>query len=358
MTETVALVLAGGKGQRLWPLSRENRPKQFVSVVNEDTLIQTTVDRLLAVFPAERIYISTTEKYLPSVLAAGTPVPACNIILERRPLGPATAFPLAHAVIHRVHGDDVRVFSCSSDHFVQGAAEFERTLSELASGVFDRGAAVTVLGAKVLEPDDRLGYMRLAPTGTPELFRAVSLSEKPSLDEARSLAESGAVCWNTQNYLARSAEVLQVIGRVFPEQTAAVVAYAEQWAAHPEEREYGYDGAPFPGHELDPFFADGSEVEVLVRDFGWSDVGTWERVLQAREKAGAAVLPPALIQDSRDVVAISTDGRPIVACGVEDLIIVSHDDAVYVLNRSVASSLNSVKEWRAAVASAGEEELL
>ena len=358
MTETVALVLAGGKGERLWPLSRKNRPKQFVSVVNEATLIQTTVDRLLSVFPAERIYVSTTEKYLPSVLAADIPVPPENVILERRPLGPATAFPLAHAVIHRVGGDDVRVFSCSSDHFIQGAAEFERTLSELADGVFDRGAAVTVLGAKVLEPDDRLGYMRLEPTETPELFRAVSLSEKPSLDEARSLAESGAVCWNTQNYLARSADVLEVLRRVHPGPTAEVIAYAEQWAAHPEEREYGYDGSPFPGHELDPFFDDGAAVDVLVRDFGWSDVGTWERVLQARELAGAAALPPVLMQGSRDVVAISTDGRPIVACGVEDLIIVSHDDAVYVLNRTVASSLNSVKEWRSAVAGAGEEELL
>ncbi|MFC5338948.1 hypothetical protein ACFPII_10610, partial [Leucobacter denitrificans] len=100
-----------------------------------------------------------------------------------------------------------------------------------------------------------------------------------------------------------------------------------------------------------------AEVDVLVRDFGWSDVGTWERVLQAREQLGPE-LPAALIPDSRNIVAISTDGRPIVACGVEDLVIVSHDDAVYVLNRSVASSLESVKEWRAAVAGAGEEGLL
>lgn len=358
MTETVALILAGGKGERLWPLSRKNRPKQFVSVVNEATLIQMTVDRLVGVIPAERIYVSTTEKYLPSVRAAETPIPPENIILERRPLGPATAFPLAHAVIHRAHGGDVRVFSCSSDHFVENEAEFERTLAELVGGVFDRGAAVTVLGAKVLEPDDRLGYMRLEPTDAPEVFRAVSLAEKPSLEEARTLAEHGAVCWNTQNYLARSADVLEVLHRVHPGPTAEVVEYAEQWVSHPEEREYGYDGSPFPGHELDPYFADGAEVDVIVRDFGWSDVGTWERVLQARERAGATALPPVLMQDSRDVVAISTDGRPIVACGVEDLIIVSHDDAVYVLNRAVASSLSSVKEWRAAVADAGEEELL
>lgn len=358
MTEPVAVVLAGGQGQRLWPLSRKNRPKQFVSVVSEDTLIQTTVDRLSSVFPPERIYISTTERYLPDVLAAGTPVPPENIILERRPLGPATAFVLAHAVIRRLHGPDVRVLTCPSDHFVQAAAEFERTISELTEGVFDTGAAVTVLGATPTEPDDRLGYMRLEPTEQPGLFRALSLSEKPSVEDARALGESGAACWNTANYLARSAKVLEVLERVHPEETAEILAYARTWVEDPSERMYGYDGTPLAGHELDPFFTDGAEVDVLVRDFGWSDVGTWERVLQAREKVGAPKLPAALIQDSKDVVAISTDGRPIVACGVEDLIIVSHDDAVYVLNRSVASSLESVREWRAAVSSAGEEGLL
>ncbi|MGO3146201.1 MAG: sugar phosphate nucleotidyltransferase [Leucobacter sp.] len=358
MTEPVAVVLAGGKGQRLWPLSRKNRPKQFVSVVSEKTLIQTTVDRLLSVFPAERIYISTTEKYLPDVLAAQTDVPSDNIILERRPLGPATAFVLAHAVMQRLHGDDVRVLTCPSDHYVQNAPVFERTIAELVAGNYDFDGAVTVLGATPTEPDDRLGYMRLEPTETPDFFRAMTLSEKPSIDEARALGESGVACWNTANYLAKPGSVLQVLRQVYPIHTAEIEAYAHKWAEDPSERAYGYDGIPLEGHELDPFFIANAEVDVLVRDFGWSDVGTWERVLQARAKRDAPEMPAALIQDSRDVVAISTDGRPIVACGVADLIIVSHDDAVYVLNRSVASSLDSVKEWRAAVAGAGEEGLL
>ncbi|QNN62398.1 sugar phosphate nucleotidyltransferase [Leucobacter denitrificans] len=357
MTEPVAVVLAGGKGQRLWPLSRKNRPKQFVSVVSEKTLIQTTVDRLLSVFPPERIYISTTEKYLSDVCAANIPVPEENIILERRPLGPATAFVLAHAVMQQLHGDNVRVLTCPSDHYVQDPAEFERTIAELADGVFENGATVTVLGAKPTEPDDRLGYMRLEPTKTPDFFHAVTLSEKPSLEEAKELGESGVACWNTANYLAKPGAVLEILRRVYPIHTAEIVAYAKHWVDDVDERTYGYDGVPLEGHELDPFFIADAEVDVLVRDFGWSDVGTWERVLQAREQLGPE-LPAALIPDSRNIVAISTDGRPIVACGVEDLVIVSHDDAVYVLNRSVASSLESVKEWRAAVAGAGEEGLL
>lgn len=358
MTEPVALVLAGGQGQRLWPLSRKNRPKQFVSVVSENTLIQMTVDRLLSVFPPERIYISTTERYLNDVIRSGTPVPPENIILERRPLGPATAFVLAHAVIHRLHGPDVRVFTCASDHFVQGAVEFERTLAEIVSGSIGSEAPVIALGAVATEPDDRLGYMRIVPTETPDLFHAVGFVEKPSLAEADGLVASGTACWNTAINFASSATVLDVYGRIYPEQTTEVAAYAQQWVDAPEDRQYGYDGAPFPGQELEPFFTVGTQVDALVRDFGWSDVGTWERVLQARAKLGAPELPAALVQDSKDIVAISTDGRPIVACGVEDLIIVSHDDAVYVLNRSVASSLDSVKEWRTAVSNAGEEGLL
>ena len=358
MTETVAVVLAGGQGSRLWPLSRKNRPKQFVSVVTENTLIQTTVDRLLSTFPPERIYISTTERYLPDVLAAGTIVPPENIILERRPLGPATAFVLAHAVIHREYGPDVRVFTCASDHFVQDAGEFERTLAELVDGTVHSDAPVIALGAVATEPDDRLGYMRIEPTGTQDLYTAVGFIEKPSLAEAEELVASGTACWNTAINFARSADVLSVYARIYPEQSAEVAAYAKQWAETPEDRTYGYDGSPLPGQELEPFFIDGAKVEVLVRDFGWSDVGTWERVLQARAKLGTPGLPPALVQGSKDIVAISTDGRPIVACGVEDLIIVSHDDAVYVMNRSVASSLESVKEWRSGVLSAGEEGLL
>lgn len=358
MTETVALVLAGGQGQRLWPLSRKNRPKQFVSVVSENTLIQSTVDRLLSNFPPERIFVSTTERYLPDVLSAGLPVPPENIILERRPLGPATAYVLAHAVIHRLYGPDVRVFTCASDHFVQNADEFEHTLSQLVHGKFDTDAPVIALGAVATEPDDRLGYIRVEETSTVDLYRAVGFVEKPSQAEAESLVQSGTACWNTAINLARSAAVLDVYGSIYPEQTSQVAEYAEQWAQNPDDRQYGYDGKPFPGQELEPFFTAGARVDALVRDFGWSDVGTWERVLQARAKLGGQELPPALVQGSKDVVAISTDGRPIVACGVEDLIIVSHDDAIYVLNRSVASSLDSVKEWRTAVSNAGEEGLL
>lgn len=356
MSEAVAVVLAGGKGQRLWPLSRESRPKQFVPVITEESLIATTVARLLSVFPKERIYISTSERYFDDVLAAGTPVPASNIILERHPAGPATAFALAAAVIGRLHGEDARMFSCPSDHFLQNAELFEQTLQQLVDGVFDSGASVIALGATPKEPDDRLGYFRLEPTATPEVFRVSELTEKPDIERARELQEQGAVCWNTAYYLARPVDVRKVFEQVHPEQSREIQAYAETWAKDLSSRVRGYEGLAVDGHELAPFLEVGAEITALVRDFGWSDVGTWERVLQVRDREANA--SPAVMPGSREVVAISTDGRPIVACGVEDLIIVSHRDAVYVMKRSAAEAAETISEWRSMVMDAGEGGLL
>ena len=157
---------------------------------------------------------------------------------------------------------------------------------------------------------------------------------------AEELLAHGSVYWNTMCYAVRAERALEVYRARRPEMTAAVEDYIASGSVD------GYDGPEGTGLELEPFFEEGVRQLIVTGDFAWKDIGTWGRLEQWLAAPGTPGLGPSVKIDAKDVVVASMDGRPVIALGVSDLVIVSHEDAVYVLDRKKAGDVAALDELR------------
>lgn len=339
MTDPVAVVFAGGQGTRLWPLSRQSAPKQFQPIASDISLTTATIRRIQKLVPADRILVSTSVDYTEAARRCLGDVPEENLILEQGRKGSVAAFALALAAVHQRYGD-VPTFTAASDHVIHGDEAFQGAVADMLDLVVERPESLVLLGAVPHHPDSTLGYLRTdgpATSGPPEVLELV---EKPHRSVAADLIAHGSVYWNTACYALNAGAALATYRVRRPEVTAAAEEYVRSGATD------GYDGPTAPGQELYPFFEDGVRPLVVSREFGWNDVGTWPRLESVLGTVLVPDLGTAVTIDAPGVVVASMDGRPVVALGVKDLVIVTHEDAVYVLDKRKAGDVVSLEQLR------------
>lgn len=265
----VAVILAGGAGTRLYPLSSEDRPKQFVPLFGGRSLIQMTWSRMLPLLPPDRIFVSTNERYEAQVKEHLPEIPAANILTEpaRRNTGPATALCMS-LVADRVPGDPVVSF-VHSDHFMANEDQFRKTLGTAVSFASDFPFLVTV-GIRPTEPDTGFGYMEVDEELRDDVYRVKRFTEKPSLELAKEFVESGRFLWNAGLFNWRVSTFRHEMERSTPELLEVTTA--------------NYAGAPSIAIDV-ALMEKSQNVATTPGDFGWSDVGTFA----ALRKAGADI---------------------------------------------------------------------
>jgi mannose-1-phosphate guanylyltransferase len=339
----VAVVFAGGRGTRLWPLSRDDAPKQFQPLVDNLSLTTSTIERLRTLLPAENIFVSTSSDLARAAEKCLADVPSANLIVETSGKGPQGALALSAATARHRFGD-VSLFTCPSDHLIEGDEQFMAAVAEMFRQVEAAPDAVVLLGAVPTRPDPNLGYFVTRREPGAPVAEVVEQIEKPTEAVAEQLLARGSVYWNTMCYAVRAERALEVYRSRRPEMTAAVEDYIESGS------DSGYDGPPGSGLELEPFFEEGVRQLIVTGDFAWKDVGTWGRLEQWLSTADAQgaipSLGPSVKIDAKDVVVASMDGRPVIALGVSDLVIVSHEDAIYVLDRKKAGDVAALDGLR------------
>lgn len=346
MERRAAVVFAGGQGTRLWPLSRDSRPKQFQAMTGSAPLLTMTIDRLKEVVPAERIYISTIARFREAALECRSGIPEENLILEAVGKGPSTAFALAHAHVAQRHGD-VSVITCPSDHMIDDEAALTTAYSDMFA-IAEESHHPVVLAARPLSPDPGFGYYQTDPVAEGEPLRAHSMLEKPSSEVAAAMIAEGNVWWNTANYVIRTSTVLEG----YRARRAYAMTSIDRHLRDPDPE--GYAGVAAEGHELTPMFEAGLRPHVLVREFGWRDVGTWPRLEEILTTQSTSAIGAATSIDSQDVLTASLDGRQIITLGVEGLLVVTHKDAVYVIDKERAWDKVELDRWRSLLAGGRE----
>ena len=351
MAEPAAVVFAGGQGTRLWPLSRDRRPKQFQAITGDESLLALTIDRLKELVPPDAIYISTAAKFREVALECRSGVPPENLILESESKGSSVAFALAHAHIYRSRGN-VPVLSCPSDHMVDDEPALIEAWRQMVALAGEDASTPVVLGARPTRPDTGLGWFRTENGAEDDRTTALSMVEKPDLDEAQELLEAGGTFWNTANYVAHPKVVLDAYRRTRPYVMSAIGRYLRAPA------EGGYAGPASSGHELAPLFEAGVQPCVVVSDFGWNDVGTWPRMEELLRSQNVASIGSSVTFDSEDVLAVSLDGRRVVVAGLEDVLVVTHEDAVFVLDKRRTAQRADLDRWRSMLAAAIGEQWL
>ncbi|CAG4894526.1 mannose-1-phosphate guanylyltransferase/mannose-6-phosphate isomerase [Paraburkholderia saeva] len=339
-----SVVLAGGSGTRLWPVSRKHYPKQLIDVVGSDSLLQATARRLAGLggereLDATPIIVCGEEhRFLTSQQLGEAGIDA-RIIVE--PAGRNTAPALALAALEALSsGDDSILVVMPADHVIPDTAAFHRAIQDAAE--FAEQGAIVTLGVPPARADTGFGYIKLgAPLG--EAARQIeTFVEKPAAELAAQYVASGEYWWNSGIFVVRAGVWLATLARLQPAMHAACVAAYEQ--GHTDGAYFHPHNATFVATQADSI--DYAVMEHLARDesikgvvvpleAGWSDLGSWDAVWDALDKDGDgnAARGRVMFEGATSCYAHS-EGRLVACVGVTNLVVVETPDAVLVVDRS------------------------
>jgi mannose-1-phosphate guanylyltransferase/mannose-6-phosphate isomerase len=333
----IPVILCGGSGTRLWPMSREDRPKQFLRLTGDDSLLQSTLRRALRAAPARHVVTVTLEEFAGDVAAqyAGVDPAALNHLLcEPAARGTAAAVAFAATHVARVFGRGAVMMVLHADHHIGDEEALSRVI-DLAAGAARAGHIMT-LGIRPTRPETGYGYIRVgAALEESNVYKVSSFIEKPAAAAAKSYLETGDYLWNSGIFLFAAGAVL------------------EEYARHAPAVLHHIGGTPLAGHYMAlpresfdrAILEKSSRVAVVPCDPAWSDIGTWSNLWDVRGKDGDgnAVAGDAVCARTRNCL-VQSQGRLIACAGVEDLVIIDTGDAILIANRKDSEALPALTE--------------
>lgn len=336
MPKPIMIIMAGGRGERFWPRSRCNYPKQLLNLAGTQSLLQETIERILELTEYERIYIVTSRNYADQVKKQLPGVPARNILVEpeSRNTAPCVGLAVAYIAKHFPEEDPVIAF-LPSDSVVNNPAEMRRIIR--AGTVYAETATRgVVFGMRPTRPETGFGYIQVGTElGTSQgipYYRVVSFKEKPDLATAREYLEQKNYLWNGGIFLWRRTCLEQEIGKNLP-QLAQGLKEFQKHIGTPEETPKLLDIYPtLPATSVDYGILEKTkDLVVIPCDYDWDDLGCWnalERVM-ALDEAGNVVQGRHIGVDTRRCIIYSPQ-KTVTTLGVSDLIIVEMDDVLFV----------------------------
>ncbi len=351
-----AVIMAGGGGTRLWPLSRKSRPKQMLKLGQEKTLFQVAVDRLQGIFPPERILVVTVEAQAAGLQKQCPQIPRENFLLETMPRGTAPVVGFAATVLNKKNPDAIMAV-LTADHIIGNLKRFQQILTA-AFQVASEGHLVT-LGIAPSYPATGYGYIRqgdlVGRYQEIDVFHVLEFTEKPALEEAERMLSTGEYAWNSGMFIWRTEVILQEISRQMPDLADQLSLIDQAWYT-PEQASTLQKVWP----EIKPQTIDfgimenAPEVAVIpAAGLEWNDVGSWEalfELLPVDQDGNIFQGGEHLALDSKGTIVYSVDNpRMVVTIGAEDLIIVDTGDILLICRRDQAQQVRwAVKELEAA----------
>lgn len=340
-----AVILAGGRGERFWPLSRRSRPKQFLPLLGERSMLTQTIDRLRGLVAPRDIWIITARDLKPQVEALAPEVPASQVVGE--PVGKNTAPAVALAAWWlKAAGSDSILAVLPSDHRVEPAERFREELQRAAEVALRRGAIVT-FGVPPTRAETGYGYIESGdPVAAGSPFHAVkAFREKPDRETAARYLADGRHLWNAGMFVFPAGVMLEEI-RAHSTDIAALLTQVPErqgeGTAAALERFYG----AAPSISIDYAVMERSSRALVARAaFAWDDLGSWGALAtpEARDASGNVVRGEAVLHECKDVIAFA-DGGLVAGVGVENLVIVRTKDVTLVCRRDRAQEVRAIVE--------------
>lgn len=344
-----AVIMAGGGGTRLWPVSRKKRPKQMIPLVEERTLFQATVQRLQGILLPERMLVVTVTEQAEALMAQAPEIPPENFLLEPQPRGTASVVGLAAAVLQRRDPNAVMAV-LPSDHYIRNRDLFFLLL-RVAADVAKKDYLVT-LGITPTYPATVYGYIQRGEA-LPELFyypayRVVRFQEKPDERQAREMLRSGNYSWNSGMFVWRAAAILGEIGRQMPDLKNALDEIMGAWDGPRQGATLQSVWARLKPETVDYGIMEHAEKVAVLPASGleWSDIGNWDSLFDVLmpDKDGNIVFSShhVPIETANSLIYGNNSGRLIVTIGVDNLIIVETDDVLLVCRKDQAPKVRQV----------------
>ena len=351
MTKITPVILCGGSGTRLWPLSRQHYPKQFLKLVGDTTLFQQSVSRAIALenddIQIEEILFVTNENHrflvLEQLNELKLNVPA-RILLEPEPKNTAPALTLATLAAQESNPDSVLVVS-PADHYVKDLHQFTRSMHEAIKAA--KCKTIVTLGINPTRPDTGFGYIHYEGDGV--VKNVLTFKEKPALAEAQQMIDEGQYAWNGGMFILKSKAWLDAIGQSYPEVVKSINnawqnKNKDQWFERPDSELFKQS----PSDSIDYAVMEKThelavDVKLVILDAGWSDLGSFNALdeIEEKDKDGNIL--------KGDVVSLNTKNNIVIASrknisllGVESLIVIETADSVLVANKNDAQSIKKL----------------
>ncbi|HWQ46059.1 MAG TPA: mannose-1-phosphate guanylyltransferase [Longilinea sp.] len=344
-----AVIMAGGGGTRLWPLSRQSKPKQMLNLGGKRTLFQLAVDRLTGLFAPDHIYVVTVADQAAALQGQCPELDPDNFLLEPMPRGTASVVGLA-AVALRQRDPQAVMTILTADHFIPNVDAFQKTL-QAAMEVARKGYLVT-LGIHPTYPATGYGYIHrgnelLQVEGIP-VYNVVRFKEKPDLPSAEAFIASGDHAWNSGMFIWTVDRIWREIQRQMPDLAARLDKIEKEWKTPQRERTLQVEWQGIVPQTVDYGIMENAQQVAVIpaADLGWSDVGSWDslfEVNQTDEKGNLVIGANAITLDSSGTLVYSEDKeRLIVTIGMQDMIVVDTGDALLVCPRSEAQKVRQI----------------
>jgi mannose-1-phosphate guanylyltransferase len=338
-----AIIMAGGSGTRFWPLSRRDRPKQFLALgPDARSLLRATAERVWALIPPERTFVVTSELLRDQVEHELPELDATRILAE--PVGRNTAPCIGWAATHVRRLDPEAVMSVlPADHYIGDTDAYLETLRRGIEAA-THGDYVTI-GIRPTRAETGYGYIEVGAELDPGVFRARRFVEKPNRQRAEQFVASGAFLWNSGMFFFLASRILEAIDLHLPGLGAQLQQYA---AAAEEGREIDLVSetyASLPAVSIDHGIMEKVDsVSVVPGSFDWSDLGSWTSAweLSPHDARGNVLPEGGLGIDATGNYAWAPEGKLVALIGVQDLVVVDSGDALLVVPRERAQEVRDV----------------
>jgi mannose-1-phosphate guanylyltransferase len=355
LRDRFVVIMAGGKGERFWPLSREKTPKQLLALLGKRSLLQEAVDHVLPVVPLKNVFVITNAVQAPEVRKQLPKLPKANVIAEPCGRDTCAAVTLGAALVGARSTTGVMAV-LPADHVIPEEKKFQQVLND-AFDLASRGQVIVTIGIKPTEPATGYGYIQVGAELPPPhgakpyktaFFKAERFVEKPHLDRALEYVNSGQYRWNAGMFIWSFVTITQGLEKHQPEMAAACQRWFKAAGTDKLEKALARDYPDLKKVSIDYALMEHAQ-NVVVADgaFEWDDLGSWTalaRHIKPDPEGNCAVGDFVHVDAARNVIydARVKHRTPVAVVGLRDAIIVQTDDATLVAHKSQAQKVKEL----------------
>ncbi len=343
-----SIIMAGGIGSRFWPQSREARPKQFISVFEEQTLLQQTLSRMAPLVPQERTMVVTHQRYESLTSEQLPSIPQENILGE--PISRNTAPCIAYAAIKlRAIDPEAIMVVLPADHLVKSPDRFIKILRKAIETAKHPGALVTI-GIQPTHPATGYGYIQYDRSGNERIgkaYRVRTFAEKPNEATAERFLDSGDFLWNSGIFVWRINSILSNFQTHLPSTWTAFEEASAHLGTDQEHQAIRVAYQKSARISIDIGIMErASNVHVVPGRFGWSDIGDWRAVydLNKKNRHGNVLRGNVIVHDTSRCL-VNAGQRLIAMVGIHDAVVVDTDDALLICHRNSTQQVKNVVDY-------------
>lgn len=346
----IALILAGGTGEKFWPKSTSKLPKQFHHFIGDATMLENTFNRLLTIFDKKDIYVISNKEYFIPINNLLPNLPKANIILEPYGRNTAPALMMASILLIDKYSSDTVIAAFPSDHVISNAGEFQLSVENACQAAYRTDKIITI-GIDPTRPETQYGYIQIKSkkehVGDLKLFRSRTIAEKPDINTAKLFLESGDFLWNSGMFFSRMDSFENHVAEYLPfhhQKFAELKSYIGT-GEFIEQQSIIYK--QINSISLDYGILEKTKsVLVVEANFSWSDLVTWDELFRLSMKDGQGNFAhgEVVMMQTKDSMILAKD-KMIAVSGLSGIIIVESDDAIFICPKGDTEKVQEIVDY-------------